>query len=267
VTAADPGAPRRLSRRMLLIHPVQELPRALPALLGAFVAGSGSGQGALWSAGALAITLGFALSRWFTTRYRVTDDRVEVRTGLLRRRVLAVSRDRVRTVDVTARAMHRLLGLTRVDVGTGRSDRERGSTVRLDGLTEAEAAALREELLHRREQAPELATEPTTATPVTELAQLDPRWVRYAPFTLSGVVTVGVVVGFLANLASEAHLDPERSGPVRQVAHRLDSAPVAVAVAVLAVLALLAVVVASTVGYALAFWNFRLTRHRAGPCT
>jgi putative membrane protein len=264
VTAADPGAPRRLSRRMLLIHPVQELPRALPALLGAFVAGSGSGQGALWSAGALAITLGFALSRWFTTRYRVTDDRVEVRTGLLRRRVLAVSRDRVRTVDVTARAMHRLLGLTRVDVGTGRSDRERGSAVRLDGLTEAEAAALREELLHRREQAPELATEPTTATPVTELAQLDPRWVRYAPFTLSGVVTVGVVVGFLANLASEAHLDPERSGPVRQVAHRLDSAPVAVAVAVLAVLALLAVVVASTVGYALAFWNFRLTRHPGG---
>jgi putative membrane protein len=264
VTAADPGAPRRLSRRMLLIHPVQELPRALPALLGAFVAGSGSGQGALWSAGALAITLGFALSRWFTTRYRVTDDRVEVRTGLLRRRVLAVSRDRVRTVDVTARAMHRLLGLTRVDVGTGRSDRERGSAVRLDGLTEAEAAALREELLHRREQAPELATEPTTATPVTELAQLDPRWVRYAPFTLSGVVSVGVVVGFLANLANEANFDPEDYGPLRHLADRLEHAPVALTLVALAILALVAVVVASTVGYALAFWDFRLTRHPGG---
>ena len=62
----------------------------------------------------------------------------------------AVSRDRIRTVDVTARAMHRLLGLARVEIGTGRSDREADGGVRLDGLTAAEAAALREELLHRR---------------------------------------------------------------------------------------------------------------------
>ena len=141
-------------RRMLLIHPIQELPRALPALLAAFVAGNGSGQGLLWSAAALVITLGFAFSRWFTTRYRITEDHVQVGSGLLRRRVRAVSRDRVRTVDVTARAMHRLLGLTRVDIGTGRSDRAGDGGVRLDGLTEAEAARLREELLHRREPAP-----------------------------------------------------------------------------------------------------------------
>ena len=100
---------------MLLIHPIQELPRALPALLAAFVAGNGSGQGLLWSAAALVITLGFAFSRWFTTRYRITEDRVEVGSGLFQRRVRAVSRDRIRTVDVTARAMHRLLGLARVD--------------------------------------------------------------------------------------------------------------------------------------------------------
>jgi putative membrane protein len=251
---------------MLLIHPIQEIPRALPALLAAFIAGNGGGQGLIWIAVALVITLGFAFSRWFTTRYRVTEDRVEVRTGLLRRRVLAVSRDRVRTVDVTARAMHRLLGLARVDVGTGRSDREGGGGVRLDGLTEAEAGTLREELLHRREQAtaPAVACVPATPVPETELARLDPRWVRYAPFTLSGIVTVGVVVGSLANLANETHFDPERSGPLRRAAHRLDSAPVAPTAVVLALLALLAVVVASTVGYALAFWNFRLTRHPGG---
>jgi len=90
VTEAGAGTWRRLDRRMLLIHPVQELPRAVPALLAAFVAGSGSGRGALWSAGALVITMLFAFSRWFTTRYRLTDDRVEVGTGLFQRRVRAV---------------------------------------------------------------------------------------------------------------------------------------------------------------------------------
>ena len=54
---------------------------------------------------------------------RMREDRVEVGSGLFQRRVRTVSRDRIRTVDVTARAMHRLLGLARVDIGTGRSDR------------------------------------------------------------------------------------------------------------------------------------------------
>ncbi len=268
MTEADAAAWRRLDRRMLLIHPIQELPRALPALLAAFVAGNGSGQGLLWSAAALVITLGFAFSRWFTTRYRITEDRVEVGSGLFQRRVRAVSRDRIRTVDVTARAMHRLLGLARVDIGTGRSDRAGDGGVRLDGLTEAEGARLRQELLHRREPAPAPTTETTAEAPAPEpeieLARLDPTWVRYAPFTLSGLVSIGVVAGFLANVASETHFDPERYGPLRDLADRLDRAPVALTVAALVALAIVAVVVASTVGYALAFWDFRLTRHSGG---
>jgi putative membrane protein len=255
---------------MLLIHPIQEIPRALPALLAAFVAGNGSGRGLIWIAVALVITLGFAFSRWFTTRYRVTEDRVEVSSGLFRRRVRAVSRDRIRTVDVTARAMHRLLGLARVEIGTGRSDREEGGGVRLDGLTAAQAAPLRAELLHRPRQAPTADIAPGAPAPAAapepeiELARLDSSWVRYAPFTLSGVVSVGVVLGFLLNVANEAHFDPENWGPARHLADSLGHAPVVLAAVVLLLLALVAVVVASTVGYALAFWDFRLTRHPGG---
>ncbi|HEX6698801.1 MAG TPA: PH domain-containing protein [Solirubrobacteraceae bacterium] len=270
MTAADRGAWRRLDRRMLLIHPIQEIPRALPALFAVFVAGNGGGQGLLWIAVALVITLGLALSRWFTTRYRVTEDRVEVSSGLFRHRVRAVSRDRIRTVDVTARAMHRLLALARVEIGTGRSDREESGGVRLDGLTATQAAALRAELLHRPRQAPpaDTATVAPAATtaeePEIELARLDSSWIRFAPFTLSGLISVGVVLGFLLNVANEAHFDPQNWGPARHLADRLGHAPVALAAAALLALALVAVVVASTVGYALAFWDFRLTRHPGG---
>jgi putative membrane protein len=272
VTAADRGAWQRLDRRMLLIHPIQEIPRALPALFAVFIAGNGGGQGLIWIAVALAITLGLAFSRWFTTRYRVTEDRVEVTSGLFRRRVRAVSRDRIRTVDVTARAMHRLLALARVEIGTGRSDREESGGVRLDGLTATQATALRAELLHRPRQAPpaDAAAVPgapaaaVAEEPETELARLDSSWVRFAPFTLSGLVSIGVVLGFLLNVANEAHFDPQNSGPARHLADRLGHAPVALTALVVLVLALAAVVVASTVGYALAFWDFRLTRHPGG---
>jgi putative membrane protein len=265
--AGDPASDwQRLSRRMLLVHPVQEIPRALPALLAVFVAGSSRGKGDLWALLGLAITIGLGLMRWFTTRYRVTPDRVEVRQGLFRRRLLAVSRDRLRTVDVTSHALHRLLGLARVTIGTGRSDRERGGDVRLDGLTFEVAEQLRDELLHRREPAPAApgAAPAAPEAPPTEIVRLDSRWVRYGPFTLSGVVAVGVVAGFAANFASEAHLDPRDYGILRDVVDQLRDAPVLLAVAEGLAAAVVIVAAASTIGYVLAFWDFRLTRDPRG---
>jgi putative membrane protein len=289
---ADAGW-RRLSSRMLLIHPIQEIPRALPALIGVVAAGNNSGQRGLWAIVGLAIPIGLGMLRWFTTRYRITPDRVEVQRGLFNRRLLAVSRDRLRTVDASAHVLHRALGLTRVTIGTGRSDREGGGSVRLDGLTAEEASELREVLLHRVDAAGAdgagaapsagaggvgaagaaaaagadgagAAAGGAVFAPETELARLDSAWIRFAPFTLSGAVAVGAVAGFLANAVNEADLHPSDFGPLRSLVDWLDSAPIAAAIAVVAVAAIAAVAVASTVGYVLAFWDFRLTRNPRG---
>jgi putative membrane protein len=257
---------QRLSRRMLLVHPIQEIPRALPALLAVIVAGSRSGNGQLWALVGVAFTMGLGLMRWFTTRYRITEDRVEVRQGLFRRRLLAVSRDRLRTVDVTAHAFHRLLGLARVSIGTGRSDRERGGEVRLDGLTLDEAERLRDELLHRTDAAAVVKADalPAEPLPETEIVRLDSRWIRYAPFTLSGIVAVGVVAGFAANFINEAHIDLREGSALRGVIDWIGDAPLALVIVVAFVVAVAAVALASTMGYVLAFWDFRLTRNPRG---
>jgi putative membrane protein len=274
---------RRLSPRMLLVHPVQELARALLPIAGIFVAGSTSGHD-WWGLASLGIVIAAGMLRWLTTTYRITPDYVQVRRGLVRRRELSVPRDRVRTVDVTAHAIHRIVGLARVTVGTGRSDRK-DEGVRLDGLSTAEAARLREELLHRRPRpetpaataptatAPTVpaATVPTATTdqpetdqPEAELARLRPAWVRYGPFTLSGFVTAGVIVAFGSRLINEAHIDPTRYGPLRAVIDHLTHLPISLAVTQVALAGLAFVAVASTFGYVLAFWGFRLTRHSAG---
>jgi putative membrane protein len=226
-------------------------------------AGGSGGRRELWAAAALAITVGLGMLRWFTTRYRITGDRVEVQRGLFSRRLLAVSRDRLRTVDASAHVLHRALGLTRVTIGTGRSDREGGGSVRLDGLTASEATELRELLLHRGLAVPERTPE-ITAVPETELVRLDSTWIRFAPFTLSGAVAVGAVAGFLANATNEADLHPSDFGPLRELVDWLDGTPLTAAIAVLAVAAIGAVAIASTVGYVLAFWDFRLTRNPRG---
>ncbi|ETK33783.1 PH domain-containing protein [Microbispora sp. ATCC PTA-5024] len=267
---------RRLSPRMLVIHPFQEVVRAAPALIGLLFAGSGSGgEGHLWSLAGVGIMVLFGMLRWFTTTYRITAEHVQVRKGLLNRKVVTVPRDRVRTVDVTSHILHRVLGLARVEVGTGMSDRKRGGELKLDALSVAEAARLRVELLHRSPVA-DTPPEDIAATGVpavvagapgadeTELAVLRPQWIKYGPFTLSGLVAVGVIAGYLSRLASEGNVDLGQVGPVRETWRWLSAAALPLAVATVVLVLALFVGVASTIGYLLAFWNFRLTRHRGG---
>jgi putative membrane protein len=254
---------RRLSIRMLAVHPVMELLRAIPFILIALVVGSRStpGGGGLWGLVAVGITIVIGLLRWATTAYRVTPTQVQVRRGLLGKSVLTVPRDRVRTVDLTSHFMHRLLGLTRVAVGTGQTDRRQDSGLVLDGMAAAEGAHLREELLRRSV----VAAAPSAQAPrETVVAALDPAWIRYGPFTLSGLVTIGVVAAFGWRIINETHINPDQITVVHNAAGQLQRVPLATAVAEVLVVGLIIVALFSTVGYVLAYWNFKLTRTAHG---
>ncbi len=257
---------RRLSSRMLLVHPVRELARAIPALLGLVVAGRSVGDGELWWLGPLGVVAVIALSvlRWATTRYRITPDQVQLRTGLLQRKTVATPADRVRSVDITASPLHRLLGLAKVDIGTGSHDS--GSGLSLDSLPAAEAAALRAELLHRSPAGwgPEPAEGAVAAGDDIELARLDPRWVRFAPFTMSGVLGAAAILGVGWNLLDRLDVTPTDVLPVRGVIDHLERTVIWLDVLQgLVVLAVLVSILAIG-GYVLSYWGFRLTRHAQG---
>jgi putative membrane protein len=259
-TAGEADGWRRLSTRMLVIHPIQELLRAWPVLIGLVFAGTAGGHGSWWSLAGAAFVVVAGMLRWFTTTYRVSAEQVQVRKGLLRRQMLTVPRDRIRTVDVTANALHRSLGLAKVEVGTGRTDRK-DEAVKLDALHADEATRLREELLHRVPSRPAERARPPRET---LLARVPPEWVRYGPFTLTGLVTVGVIAGVAGRAVNEAHIDPGQLGPVSALLDRWEHAALPVEIAVFAAGLMVAVAVASTLGYVLAFYGFRLTRNSAG---
>jgi putative membrane protein len=295
---------RRLSARMLLVHPVRELGQAIPALVGLVVAGRAVGDGQMWWLGPVGVVVVIALSvlRWMTTRYRITPEQVQLRTGLLQRKTIATPADRVRSVDVTASALHRLLGLAKVDIGTGSHDP--GSGLSLDALPVAEAAGLRAELLHRSAVAsapsgisdhPEAATyrsqdftsaltpdpRPDTrgavaagARPVghaaaptdqeMELARMDPRWVRFAPFTMSGVLGAAAILALGSRFLDQIGFSAGDVGPIRNGLEYVQRTPIWLDLALGLFGLLVLVTVLSIGGYVLSYWGFRLRRHPHG---
>lgn len=120
--AADPDPPwRRLSAGMLLVEPVREVIRFIPMLVVLLFAGANNDGGPPWGLIGTGLVIALGVTRYLSTRYRITPAVVEVRRGLVQRRHLTVPRDRIRTIDVSAHPLQRLLRLVRVDIGTGSS--------------------------------------------------------------------------------------------------------------------------------------------------
>lgn len=257
---------RRLSPRMLLVHPVKELGRFVPALLAAVFVGRNSDDPWWWALLVTVIFVGIGALRWWTTRYRITSQRVELQHGLFTKQLVTTPIDRVRSVDVTASLLHRVLALAKVRIGTGAGE----SDLVLDGLTTAQAANLRAELLHRDPLLQATTGEPDgpdqPLAPVGERVLLtwQPSWVRFAPFNPSNMVIVLVLAGFGFRIVNDLHLDPKNNAEIHNTIEWLRGLvlPLAVAVAALAIMALAAVL--AMVGYLLAFYGFRLTADEIG---
>jgi len=149
-TARPAGAAEwsRLAAGMLLVEPLRELIRFVPLLIALVFAGRAGESGPPWGLIGTAAVIALGISRYLTTRYRITPLMIEVRRGLLSRKTLTVPRDRVRTVDISAHPLQRMLGLVKVQIGTGTSH-SRSEAVALDGLRASVATPLRAELLHR----------------------------------------------------------------------------------------------------------------------
>jgi len=247
---------------MLLVHPVNEVIRFLPVIIGIFVLGSGGQDGGPWHYIGVAIPVAIGLLRFASTKFRITPGQIELHRGILGRNVLTAPLDRVRTVELTATLIHRILGLEKVEVGTGSATKSGEGRVVLDSLGRDEARRLRAELLHRAPEidaAPDGSALPSAPAPTEQvIMRLDPSWVRYAPLTSSGVVIALGAVGAVGGPLSSSSLitDLADSDATARLAN--------LAVPVLLIGALLGFAVTSAIlasaGYLIGNWGFTLTR-------
>ncbi|MFI1911742.1 PH domain-containing protein [Nocardia sp. NPDC020380] len=262
---------QRLDRRMLLVHPINELIRFIPVLLASLIAGARSDNPS-WSLAVVAVIVVLAITRWFTTTYRITPDNLELRTGLIQRKRLSVPRNRVRSVDVEADLLHRALGLAVLSIGTGQHA-DRREQFKLNALDAKLVPGLRAELLAHTTgatESPEPQPIPDSGTagpntapaagingapaepahPPVEIAHWQPKWVRYAPLSLTGFALLTPIVGLAFQYGIAQVLF--KSGTVREVGQ---SGAVAIAATVaLLIVGLIVIVSLAACARYLATW-------------
>jgi putative membrane protein len=250
---------------MLLVHPVQEVFKFLPFIVGAFVLGSSGGD--WWQFAGVAVPIALGVLRFLTTSFRITPTQIELQRGLLSRKVLTARLDRVRAVEITSSPIHRLLGLAKVEIGTASAGTE-GDKFVLDGLPLERAREMRMALLHRA--GPETrgtSTADGVAAPPEDvvLLRFDKRWVRYAPLTSSGNVIAAGILAVLGQFSeSVGNGFFSRIHVFDWVTERSLAAVVPVAVVALVVVFLILGAVFAVLGYLISNWGFTLSRDARG---
>ncbi|CAN5257205.1 PH domain-containing protein [soil metagenome] len=236
---------------MLLVHPVHEVLRQLPLLIGSVVLGSATNN-PLWSLLGLAVVVALGVARWFTTTYRIDAEEVQLRVGVLQRKVLSVPRNRIRSVQTDARVLHRLLGLTVLRVGTGQ-EAHGDNAFELDAVPAGDVPQLRAILLS--ESGP---VTPDVVDPTTELARWQPSWLRYSPLSMSGLVMIAAAVGLVYQVGLGQAL--QRSDVVESGLDAAQQFGVTATAVLLAVVVLLASVLLSVGRSLLTYGNLVLRR-------
>jgi putative membrane protein len=255
----------RLNGLMVVISPLKEVVRAAVPLVVVFVAGAGSHSWWQWlSLVGVAVLILRGVIHWATARYRITDEQVELRSGLFNRKTRAVPRDRIRTVDITSEWQHRLVGLSALKIGTGRQDKGKDDELILDAITKSEAERLRTLLLTRTPTVQPQQSVVDTGPTATELVRVDRRWTWYAPFTLSGIAVVAAAFGAVWHFANDLHIRPDDITIVRSVLDAVGTESPWLLIPGAVVALLLVATVASVLGYILSYWNFSVTREQSG---
>ncbi|WP_406865281.1 PH domain-containing protein [Streptomyces sp. HUAS MG47] len=215
-------------------------------------------QAVAWvAAGVVVLTLGGAAAdyvRWRRTRYRIGPERAELHTGLFLRTRRSLARERIRSVDLTAPLLLRMLGLVKVRIGTGEHSGGE-STLELDPVARTEGERLRRLLLDRPAAA---GADPVHDGP---LAVLDPGWIRYAPVSFVAPALGGAAAGAVMQVSEWFGA---QAAVIDWVGDRFEDTSIVTMILVL-VAAALVVGTAGALGlWVEMWWNYRLEREPGG---
>ncbi|BCB84320.1 PH domain-containing protein [Phytohabitans suffuscus] len=184
--------------------------------------------------------------RWWYTEYRITAERVERRFTFVFRTHKSVPRERVRTVDINATIVHRLLGLASVRIGTGQQDMFGKVSITFDPLAREVGEALRAELPHKEDEGPEV-----------ELARLDRRWIRYAPVAITTPALGAGAFGLVMQLSEWFNVQVAVVDLIRDLFRELPLIPL---LGVIVAIGLVLGAIGSLGLWVELWWDFRLSR-------
>lgn len=198
------GAERRLHPLSWLFVLIQQLKSfALPILVLLF--GPGGNEWELWGLVGAGVLVLVSVARYFTYRYRLDDDGIVVRSGLLQRSLRHVPYARVQNVALHQSLLHRVFGVAEVRLESAAGGVRPEAEMRVLSLADAQALEVLVRGQGRAAATREDGTPDATALPPSQvlLALPTSEVVRLGLISNRGMLVVAAGIGLLAQTGSD----------------------------------------------------------------
>lgn len=244
---------RRLHWATLLVEAIEFLRRFLFTLVVVLAAGSRSeGMVEIVVAGIGALTVLVSGVRYLTTRYGFEGDRFVVTSGLVWKQNRTIPLERIQNVNLQRNVLHRLLGVSQVDIQTASG---LGSEASLRVLSDKDAQELKHVLLGHQPTPTFQVAEPTASLFEVELRDL----VLAGAFQNRSLYLVFAVLGLFQGPELMGFMR-RASGPATLLVKNLGLGAAVLAGGVLLLVGWLVAIAGTVTKY----YGFHLNRHEKG---
>ncbi|WP_245780733.1 PH domain-containing protein [Gracilibacillus orientalis] len=90
----------------------------------------------------------FSVLSWFRYTYQLEEDQIRIEQGILIRKKRTISKHRIQSIDLSQNIIHRMMGLTKVQIETAGSDHRIDAT--LSAVTKADGKMLHDQLKYKK---------------------------------------------------------------------------------------------------------------------
>ncbi|MCD8510684.1 MAG: PH domain-containing protein [Bacillus sp. (in: Bacteria)] len=162
----------------------------------------------------LVFSLVNGIVKWLTFKYRLIENELQIKRGLIFRQNRYIRKERIQSIDINAKLLQRLFGLVEIRIETAGGGTE--PEFKIVALTKEEASYIKQELLKRKELEDfdngnavvmgneEIATQYTEDPPEEDLVQH--QWSLSGTRLLIAAVTssgIGIAATFVAFVTSQ----------------------------------------------------------------
>ncbi|ENH96635.1 hypothetical protein J416_09669 [Gracilibacillus halophilus YIM-C55.5] len=201
--------PKRLHPLSMLFTVIQTIRQMIVSLLPPFIIAIGDRSWLILGVATslfLVLIVIYQVLSWFRYTYQVEDDQIRIEQGILIRKRRTISKHRIQSIDLSQSVIHRIFGLTKVQIETAGNDHN--IDAKLHAVRMHEGKALHDHLKYNKHQNAQdhEASEPLNQTENEKNAKHYPsKTIRLQSLFIAGSTSgsFGVIIGLIGVSFSE----------------------------------------------------------------
>ncbi|WP_073202483.1 PH domain-containing protein [Gracilibacillus kekensis] len=254
--------PKRLHPAAMIFNIIQSIRQSIFGVLPLVILAVGNDAWFYVIIGAsvlAALIIIFSVLSWYRYTYQLEEDQIRIHQGILIRKKRTISKHRIQSIDLSQNIIHRIMGLTKVQIETAGSDHRIDAA--LSAVKMAEGKKIHDQLKYKKQMMEEEVEDVEAAGEESIAEAVAQRKITPNALLVAGSTSgsFGIIIGLFGLVFSQFEsVIPDRF--YNQVTEWLFSQAAQILI-IFAIIVLILLWILGVLATIIQYWNFTITRY------